>query len=63
MKPELVVDSKCRTPIDARITNGDAKTIIASANAYKDEFIQSEKYETFKKRGVKFFWSEMNGWT
>ena len=61
-KPEdnpvrVVVDSKCRTPIDARITNGDAKTIIACANEYKDEFIGSEKYETFKKRGVKFFWS------
>ena len=53
----VVVDSKCRTPIDARITNGDAKTIIACANEYKDEFIGSEKYETFKKRGVKFFWS------
>ena len=53
----VVVDSKCRTPIDARITNSDAKTIIASANAYKDDFIQSEKYETFKNRGVKFFWS------
>ncbi|WP_405269451.1 2,5-diamino-6-(ribosylamino)-4(3H)-pyrimidinone 5'-phosphate reductase [Methanobrevibacter sp.] len=61
-KPEdnpirVVVDSKCRTPIDARITNGDAKTIIACANEYKDEFKQSEKYETFKNRGVKFFFS------
>ena len=61
-KPEdnpvrVVVDSKCRTPIDARITNSDAKTIIAVANEYKDELIASEKYETFKKRGVKFFFS------
>lgn len=61
-KPEdnpvrVVVDSKCRTPIDARITNSDAKTIIACANEYKDDFKQSEKYETFKSRGVKFFWS------
>lgn len=53
----VVVDSKCRTPKDARITNSDAKTIIASANEYKDDFIKSEKYELFKKRGVKFFWS------
>lgn len=53
----VVVDSKCRTPIDARITNSDAKTIIACANEFKDDFIQSEKYEVFKKRGVKFFWS------
>ena len=61
-KPEdnpvrVVVDSKCRTPIDARITNSDAKTIIAVANEYKDELKQSEKYETFKNRGVKFFFS------
>ena len=53
----VVVDSKCRTPIDARITNDDAKTIIACANAYKKDFVGSQKYETFKKRGVKFFWS------
>ena len=61
-KPEdnpvrVVVDSKCRTPIDARITNSDAKTIIACANEYKDEFKKSEKYETFKNKGVKFFFS------
>lgn len=53
----VVVDSKCRTPVDARITNSDAKTIIACANEYKDDFLSSEKYETFKKRGVKFFFS------
>lgn len=53
----VVVDSKCRTPIDARITNSDAKTIIACANEYKHDFMQSDKYETFKKRGVKFFFS------
>ena len=53
----IVVDSKCRTPIDARITNSDAKTIIAVANEYKDDLKRSEKYETFKNRGVKFFFS------
>jgi len=53
----VVVDSKCRTPIDARITNNDAKTIIACANEYKHDFMESDKYETFKKRGVKFFFS------
>ncbi len=61
-KPEdnpirVVVDSKCRTPIDARITNSDAKTIIAVANEYKDELMSSEKYETFKNRSVRFFFS------
>jgi len=53
----VVVDSKCRTPIDARITNNDSKTIIACANEYKHDFMESDKYETFKKRGVKFFFS------
>ena len=61
-KPEdnpvrVVVDSKCRTPADARITNNDARTIIAGANEYKEEFMKSETYETLKKRGVKFFFS------
>lgn len=61
-KPEdnpvrVVVDSKGKTPIDARITNSDAKTIIAIAREYKDDFVNSKKYETFRKRGVKFFFS------
>ena len=61
-KPEdnpvrVVVDSKCRTPADARITNNDAKTIIAGANEYKEEFMKSETYNELKKRGVKFFFS------
>lgn len=53
----VVVDSKCRTPADARITNDDAKTIIAGANEYKHDFFKTERYETLKKRGVRFFWS------
>lgn len=53
----VVVDSKLKTPIDARITNSDAKTIIAGANEYKEDFFKTEKYKIFKKRGVKFFFS------
>ena len=53
----VVVDSKIRTPSDARITNNDAKTIIAGANEFKDDFICSDKYETFKKKGVDVFFS------
>ena len=53
----VVVDSKCRTPIDARITNGDAHTVIACANEYKEEFKSSEKFEAFKEKGVKVFFS------
>lgn len=61
-KPEdnpvrVVVDSKCRTPIAARITNKDARTIIAGANEYKFDFMVSDRYESFKKRGVDFFFS------
>ena len=53
----VVVDSKLRTPEHARITNCDAKTIIAGANEYKEDFLNSDKYELFKERGVKFFFS------
>ena len=53
----IVVDSKCRTPIAARVTNKDARTIIAGANEYKYDFIVSDRYDTFKKRGVEFFFS------
>lgn len=61
-KPEdnpirVVVDSKFRTPVDARITNADAQTIIAVANEYKEDVMASDKFETFKKRGVKIFFS------
>ena len=61
-KPEdnpvrVVVDSKCRTPIAARITNKDARTIFAGANEYKYDFMVTDRYETFKKRGVDFFFS------
>ncbi len=53
----VVVDSKCRTPIAARVTNKDAKTVIAVANEFKFDFIVSDRYEVFKKRGVDFFFS------
>ncbi len=53
----VVVDSRCRTPIAARITNKDAKTLIAGANEYKYDFLVSDRYDVFKKRGVEFFWS------
>lgn len=53
----VVVDSRCRTPIAARITNKDAKTLIAGANEYKYDFLVSDRCDVFKKRGVEFFWS------
>lgn len=53
----VVVDSKCRTPVDARITNDDAKTIIAGANEYKWDFKESDKYKALKNKGVKFYFS------
>ena len=53
----IVVDSKCRTPIASRVTNKDAKTVIAMANEFKYDFVVSDRYEVFKKRGVDFFFS------
>ena len=53
----IVVDSKFRTPIGARITNSDATTIIAVANEYKDEIKSSGKYDELKSKGVKIFFS------
>ncbi len=53
----VVVDSKCRTPIAARVTNKDANTIIAMANEFKYDFVVSDRYDVFKKRGVDFFFS------
>lgn len=53
----VVVDSRLQTPHDARITNDDARTIIACANEYKDEIKSSEKYNDFRKKGVSIFWS------
>ena len=53
----VVVDSKCRTPIAARITNKDAKTIIAGANEFKYDFLVSDRCNVFKKRDVEFFFS------
>lgn len=53
----VVVDSKCRTPIAARITNKDARTIIAGANEFKYDFMVSDRYDVLSKRGVEFFFS------
>ena len=53
----IVVDSKARTPIAARVTNKDANTLIAVANDYKYDFIVSNRYESFSKRGIDFFFS------
>ena len=53
----VVVDSKCRTPIAARVTNKDAKTVIAVANEFKFDFIVGDRCDMFKKRGVDFFFS------
>lgn len=64
-KPEdnpvrVVVDSRCRTPLDARIINDDAQTVIAVANEYKDEIKSSGKYDALKGKGVKIFFSGSN---
>lgn len=51
----IIVDSKARTPIAAKVTNKDADTIIAVANDYKTDFIVSDRYQELKKRADIFF--------
>lgn len=51
----IVVDSRARTPISAKVTNNDAKTIIAVANDYKYDFITSDRYNALKQRADIFF--------
>lgn len=51
----VIVDSKARTPIAAKVTNKDADTIIAVANDYKSDFIVSDRYQELKKRADIFF--------
>lgn len=51
----VIVDSRARTPIAAKVTNKDADTIIAVANKYKSDFILSDRYQELKKRADIFF--------
>lgn len=51
----VIVDSKARTPIAAKVTNKDADTIIAVSNDYKSDFIVSDRYQELKKRADIFF--------
>ena len=51
----VIVDSKARTAIAAKVTNKDADTIIAVANDYKSDFIVSDRYQELKKRADIFF--------
>lgn len=51
----VVVDSRARTPIAAKVTNKDADTVIAVANKYKHDFIVSDRYQELKKRADIFF--------
>ncbi len=51
----IIVDSRARTPIAAKVTNNDSKTIIAVANNYKHDFITSNRYDALKQRADIFF--------
>ncbi len=51
----VIVDSRARTPIAAKVTNKDADTIIAVANKYKSDFLLSDRYQELKKRADIFF--------
>ena len=47
----VVVDGKGRIPIESRITNDDAPTIIAVSDDYKSDLTASDKYHVLKNKG------------
>ena len=53
----VVVDGKGRIPIESRITNDDAPTIIAVSHDYKSDLTASDKYQVLKDKGVDFFFA------
>ena len=53
----VVVDGKGRIPIESRITNDDAPTIIAVSDDYKSDLTASDKYQVLKNKGVDFFFA------
>ena len=53
----VVVDGKGRIPIESRITNDDAPTIIAVSHDYKSDLTASDKYQVLKNKGVVFFFA------
>lgn len=56
----VVVDGKGRIPIESRITNNDAPTIIAVSDDYKSDLTASNKYQILKNNGVDFFFAGEN---
>lgn len=53
----VVVDGKGRIPIESRITNNDAPTIIAVSEDCKSDLTASDKYQVLKNKGVDFFFA------
>lgn len=53
----VVVDGKGRIPIESRITNDDAPTIIAVSHDYKSDLTASDKYQVLKNKGIDFFFA------
>ena len=56
----VVVDGKGRIPIESRITNDDAPTIMAVSDDYKSDLTASDKYQVLKNKGVDFFFAGEN---
>lgn len=56
----VVVDGKGRIPIESRITNDDAPTIIAVSDDCKSDLTASDKYQVLKNKGVDFFFAGEN---
>lgn len=53
----VVVDGKGRIPIESRITNDDAPTIIAVSDDYKSDLTAGDKYQVLKNKSVDFFFA------
>lgn len=53
----VVVDGKGRIPIESRITNNDAPTVIAVSEDYKSDLTASDKYQVLRNKGVVFFFA------
>ena len=51
----VVVDSKARTPLNSRVLNNDAKTILAISNSAKNESTSKKKCESLMKVANVFF--------
>ena len=51
----VIVDSKGRTPLASKVFNGDAPTIVAVANNFKEDLIVTDRWRIIEKKADFFF--------